>query len=274
MEHGAMSGCQFSAVSGQLKPTSDPLGVADSRLLTPGFWFRFLGILGVLCGLLLGSAAAQCGTAPTTLYLGSNAAALAGTDTLRDTSGSETMTRTSVLTAQTTATWFWFQPAVTSSASVAGDSSTAGQNGWLNRGTAAGTNPGNGCTIPAGTWTFSASLRDTSGAQSGAILSVHIYKENGGSFSAEQCNLQNANVSLSTSIAAITASGSCPAMDFVTGDAIYVEAYLKSGTSNSSSSGTATTNIGQLGANDYISHPLDQATGGGGYQQKAQGQVF
>lgn len=211
-------------------------------------------LLSAFC-LLPASSRAACGSAPTKLFLSSTAGSISGTHTLVTASGTEA-NDASPKTAKTTSTWFQMKPGVSANTTSSTDNTTADGMGWLND--AASINAG--CSLPSGTWTFSDSMNDSSGAQTNAVLSVHVYKANSGVFTAQQCGFTNTTVSMGTSAATITASTTCAQIDFAASDKLYVEVYYETGTSNSSSSNTAKTTLNVLGANDFVSFPQDITT--------------
>lgn len=208
--------------------------------------------LVAIISLLFSTSAFPCGTAPIKLFLSTAAGTIAGTHTLVIASGTEA-TDAGPKTAKTTATWFQTKAGVTANTTSTSDSSVADSAGWLNDALSVGA----GCSIPSGTWTFSNSMSDTSGTQSSAVLSIHVYKANGTTFTSELCGFTNSAVSMSTTAATITATTTCPQIDFATNDKLYVEVYYKSGTTNTSTSATAQTNLRALGVNDFISFPQD-----------------
>lgn len=213
--------------------------------------------------LLLSAPAWACGTAPIKLFFSnvkSTTTGLTTAGTLVSGSGSQ-VTATSAKTAKLTSTWFQMVEGTTSSASVAGDSSTADAKGWEN---SAGSIPA-GCSIPAGSWTFSAQQGDSSGAQTGSVTSAHVYTCVG-STCTSQCNVINNAVSMSTTVATKTATGSCPQIDFAGTAHLYVEIYYEVGTNSSTSTTSATTWL-ELGANDFVSFPQDITTPAGGCAQ-------
>lgn len=213
-------------------------------------------LLSAFC-LLPASSQAACGSAPTKLFLSTVAGSISGTQTLVTASGTEAASATPK-TAKTTSTWFQMEAGVASNTTSTSDSTTADSKGWIND--AAGINAG--CSLPSGTWTFSDSMNDSSGAQTNAVLSIHVYKANAGVFTAQQCGFTNAAVSMSTTAATITATTTCAQIDFAASDKLYVEVYYESGTSNSSTSNTAKTTLNVLGVNDFVSFPQDITTPG------------
>lgn len=211
-------------------------------------------LLSAFCFLPISSRAA-CGSAPTKLFLSTVAGTISGTHTLVTASGTEA-NDASPKTAKTTSTWFQMKAGVSANTTSSTDNTTADSMGWSND--AASVNAG--CSLPSGTWTFSDSMNDSSGAQTNAQLSIHIYTVNAGVFTAQQCGLSNTTVSMGTSVATITATTTCSQIDFASGDKLYVEVYYKTGTSNSSSSQTAQTHLNALGVNDFVSFPQDITT--------------
>ncbi|MHB8653268.1 MAG: hypothetical protein ACYDA9_05245 [Terriglobia bacterium] len=203
------------------------------------------------------SAWAACGTAPTKLFLSTVAGTISGTHTLVTASGTET-NDASPKTAKTTSTWYQMKAGVSANTTSSTDNTSGDSMGWIND--AASVNAG--CSVPSGTWTFSDSMNDSSGAQTNAQLSIHIYKANAGVFTAQQCGFTNSTVSMGTTAATITASTTCARIDFATSDKLYVEVYYKTGTTNSSSSNTGQTHLNALGVNDFVSFPQDITTPG------------
>src|SRR5579859_12330 len=200
---------------------------------------------------------AVCGTAPTKLFLSTAAGSISGTHTLVAASGTEA-NDASPKTAKGTSVWFEMKAGVSANTTSTTDNTTADSMGWINDAASVGA----GCSLPSGTWTFSDSMNDSSGAQTNAQLSVHVYKANAGVFTAQQCGFTNTSVSMSTTVATITATTTCARIDFATSDKLYVEVYYKSGTTNSSSSTTAQTHLNALGVNDFVSFPQDITTPG------------
>jgi hypothetical protein len=198
---------------------------------------------------------AACGAAPTKLFPSTVAGSITGTHTLVTASGTEA-NDASPKTAKLTSTWFQMQAGVSANTTSTTDSATADSKGWIND--AASINAG--CSLPSGTWTFSDSMNDSSGAQTNAVLSIHVYKANAGVFTAQQCGFTNTTVSVGTTAATITVSATCARIDFAASDKLYVEVYFESGTTNSSSSTTAQTHLNALGTNDSISFPQDITT--------------
>ena len=198
---------------------------------------------------------AACGTAPTKLFLSTAAGSITGTHTLVTASGTEA-NDASPKTAKTTSTWYQMEAGVSANTTSTTDSTTADSKGWIND--AASVNAG--CSLPSGTWTFSDSMNDSSGAQTNAQLSIHVYKANAGVFTAQQCGFANTTVSMGTTAATITATTTCGQIDFATSDKLYVELYYKTGSTNSSSSNTAQTHLNALGTNDFVTFPQDITT--------------
>lgn len=198
---------------------------------------------------------AACGTAPTKLFLSTGAGSITGTHTLVTASGTEA-NDASPKSAKTTTTWFQMEAGVSANTTSTSDSTTADSKGWIND--AASINAG--CSLPSGTWTFSDSMNDSSGAQTNAVLSIHVYKANTGVFTAQQCGFTKTTVSMGTTAATITASATCARIDFAASDKLYVEVYYETGATNSSSSNTAQTHLNALGTNDFISFPQDITT--------------
>lgn len=203
------------------------------------------------------SSQAACGTAPIKLFLSTAVGTITGTHTLVTASGTEA-NDASPKTAKTTATWFQMQAGVSANTTSTTDNTTADSKGWIND--AASINAG--CSLPSGTWTFSDSMNDSSGAQTNGVLSVHVYKANAGVFTAQQCGFTNTTVSMGTTLATITATATCAQINFATSDKLYVEVYYESGTTNSSGAATAQTHLNALGTNDFISFPQDITTPG------------
>jgi hypothetical protein len=215
-------------------------------------------ILKLLACLLLVSSLcrADCSTSVTKLFLSTQGGFTAGTHKLVSASGTEAADNT-MKTAKTTSTWFQSVAGGSSTTTTTTDNTVLNNKGWNND---AQNVTLTGCTIPSGTWTYSDSMLDSSGSQTSAVISVHVYTKYGTPASSQQCNF-TASVSMSTTATTRTASGTCPAI-FIQpsaggqgGGSVYVEVYYESGSTNSSTSVSATTTTNSLGTNDFITFP-------------------